>query len=280
MGYYLLKLQRRWPKHSPFVSKEHCSALKWIWQISNPDANSLWKIYCVQNAGILSWHSMTDNRNQFSQIWRGIIKACILDENAWNFFTSNVKAQVNNGMATRFWIDHWCGDFPLKDRFPRLFSLAVDEKISVANARSSILATNCRPAWFPLRLSEQEDLTDLANMLPALPLTQDSDLFIWKIGKNNSYTVCSFTKGLSNRLHPHRDTLFTTCWKSICSPKNKFFGWIMLHNRLPCKEFLAHLHIIPSDQTTCPFCQSPESQNHIFMFCKNTVTVGILCSNG
>lgn len=34
---------------------------KWVWRISSPDTNSLWKFYCVLKLGISICHSFRDN---------------------------------------------------------------------------------------------------------------------------------------------------------------------------------------------------------------------------
>jgi hypothetical protein len=35
-----------------------------------------------------------------------------------------VSRKVGNGNTTRFWLDKWVGEEPLKDKFPRLFSIS------------------------------------------------------------------------------------------------------------------------------------------------------------
>jgi hypothetical protein len=45
---------------------------------------------------------------------------------------------LGNGLATNFWCDRWLGDAPLRDLFPRLFSISLQQDLSIAAVRRSI----------------------------------------------------------------------------------------------------------------------------------------------
>jgi len=47
-----------------------------------------------------------------------------------------VRKVVGGGSSTFFWTDNWVGGVPLRDRFPRLFSLAEDRWATVAEMES------------------------------------------------------------------------------------------------------------------------------------------------
>ena len=51
-------------------------------------------------------------------------------EGRW--FRDNIVHKVGNGKHTLFWSDHWVGSFPLCEQFSRLFGLAVNKSILVA----------------------------------------------------------------------------------------------------------------------------------------------------
>ena len=40
--------------------------------------------------------------------------------------------KVGNGQKTDFWGDAWCGSRPLRDAFPNLYEICVEQQISVA----------------------------------------------------------------------------------------------------------------------------------------------------
>jgi hypothetical protein len=88
--------------------------LKWVWKLYQP-MNAIW-------AKILrtKYPSADDmfvgpalSRSQF---WRSIHKIK-------HFFKLGATHVVKDGNHTSFWSDIWVGQMPLKDRFPRLFSI-------------------------------------------------------------------------------------------------------------------------------------------------------------
>ena len=48
-----------------------------------------------------------------------------------SWFDNNIRRVVGDGRHTRFWYDNWVGDVPLRNKFPRLFDLAVNHEASV-----------------------------------------------------------------------------------------------------------------------------------------------------
>ena len=53
------------------------------------------------------------------------------DEGGW--FGARVSRVLGDGKNTFFWFDNWIGDVPLRRRFGRLFDLATNKLISVAD---------------------------------------------------------------------------------------------------------------------------------------------------
>lgn len=69
-----------------------------------------------------------------SSWWREIVKIRdgeVGDDGGW--FGERVSKVVGDGNNTFFWYDNWLGDVPLCRRFGRLFDLATNKLISVAN---------------------------------------------------------------------------------------------------------------------------------------------------
>ncbi|MCI74939.1 receptor-like kinase, partial [Trifolium medium] len=38
---------------------------------------------------------------------------------------------IGNGLSTSFWADPWLEEVPLKDQFPRLFQVSIDQGVQV-----------------------------------------------------------------------------------------------------------------------------------------------------
>jgi hypothetical protein len=99
--------------------------LKWAWRLSQ-DEDAIWATLIrakYRNADNL-WASSGLGGSQF---WKSLNKIK-------HYFALGAKFVVRNGIRTRFWLDWWCGDAPLKDRFPLLFSICELPEGSVAQA--------------------------------------------------------------------------------------------------------------------------------------------------
>ena len=121
-------------------------------------------------------------------------------------------------------------------KYPRLFSFAIDPSISVQNTmQAADLAS-----LFNLPLSEQalDELISLQMDIQDVnydPVAQDSWSFIW--GHSN-YSSRQFYK--LGFMHLRKSPTFTWIWKSKCTPRLKFFAWLILMDRLNTKAIELH----------------------------------------
>jgi hypothetical protein len=44
------------------------------------------------------------------------------------------RMKVGNDRKTSFWCDAWCDQIPLKDRFPEIFDICIEQDVTVADA--------------------------------------------------------------------------------------------------------------------------------------------------
>ena len=104
--------------------------------------------------------------------------------------------KINDGSQTRFWVDTWLGNKPLKDKFPSLFNIVRRKHDSVAQVLSSI----------PLNISFRRNLVG-ANLsawnrivasIHDLNLTEHRDEFIWGLSASKIFTVKSMYAALIN----------------------------------------------------------------------------------
>jgi hypothetical protein len=66
-----------------------------------------------------------------SHFWKGLMK---VKDVVLSFGTF----KVSDGSQTRFWLDTWIGNKPLKDKFPALFNIVRRKQDSVANVLSTV----------------------------------------------------------------------------------------------------------------------------------------------
>jgi hypothetical protein len=88
---------------------------------------------------------------------------------------------LGNGLHTSFWCDIWVGEIPLRDLFPRLFSISTQKVVLVAGVRKYINGTSFwdltwRRRFFVWEHDLYNELLDLIN--PAT-LVDNMDSWGW-----------------------------------------------------------------------------------------------------
>ena len=70
---------------------------------------------------------------------------------------------------------------------------------------------------------------------------------------------------------------FKWIWKSKCSPKIKFFCWLLFSDRLNTRNMLRRRHFNVTSNFNCPLCsqQQEETVDHLFFHCP----FSIMCWN-
>jgi len=105
---------------------------KWCWRLLE-DRGSFWYRVLVARYGEEAGRLEVGGRSG-SSWWREIAKIRdgeVGDEGGW--FGARVSRVLGDGKNTFFWFDNWIGDVPLRRRFGRLFDLATNKLISVAD---------------------------------------------------------------------------------------------------------------------------------------------------
>lgn len=98
---------------------------KWLWRIANGEGG-LW-LRIIQQKYLRGQPLAFCQRSGGSQFWQSVIQLLPV-------LRIGTSIAVGSGTATLFWFDRWAGDSPFAARFPDLFSIAVDPRISVAVA--------------------------------------------------------------------------------------------------------------------------------------------------
>ena len=100
---------------------------KWIWRFTVED-NSVWKYvisikYLVEEGG---WYTKTTRGNSGLSPWKDISSEIGL-------MKLNCVFAIGDGSIVRLWEDTWCGESPLCDIFPNLYTLVVSKGVKVAD---------------------------------------------------------------------------------------------------------------------------------------------------
>lgn len=194
--------------------------------------------------------------------WKDIMK---LNET----FRLHSQIQINMGDSALFWHDAWIflgTAIPLKERFPRLFSFVLDDKLSL----NDFISNQDPAALFFLPLSNEAMLEFQDIQIGLLSLNRNNeapDTWSWIPGKG-IFSAKSYYKQMHAHLPP--DDPCKWLWASRCTMKIKMFAWLLLNDRLNRRDMLLRRHWrSPDDDNFCPNCpvQILEDRDHLFFKC-------------
>lgn len=106
---------------------------KWLWRFFQ-EPNSLWRRVVTEKSGyhnILIFSDISIPRNGVP--WRNICNTILQHPVAKSFTKKLVRKRVGNGSSMLFWHETWLEDFPLKYRFPQLFTIAIAPSATIAS---------------------------------------------------------------------------------------------------------------------------------------------------
>jgi hypothetical protein len=155
----------------------------------------VWKEVLVSKYGenVVGRLELGDNvKPWYSSLWWKDV--CSIGENLGiNWFSQNVSKKVGNGAQTNFWVDRWIGEIPLKDRFPRLFSISRQKEATVAEIWD--LGSDdfkWRLLWRRrLFVWEENVVEELKGVLNEATVSAEVDCWSWRPDKNNIFH-CKF----------------------------------------------------------------------------------------
>jgi hypothetical protein len=243
---------------------------KWCWRLL-VDKGSMWYRVLIVRYGEEDGRLAVGGRS-VSSWWKEV--ASIRDglgEVGEGWFRDNVERKVGDGVDTAFWLDPWVGGVPLSVRFGRLFNLAVNKSISVADM--------CELGWDEggeawqwrrrLWAWEEELLGECRILLSDISLQHNStDRWVWRLDPLNGYSVRGVYQMLTSQPVQTSEVLSDLIWHKQVPLKVSIFAWRLLRNRLPTKDNLCVRGVIPHDNQHCVFgCGDVETAQHLFRSC-------------
>jgi hypothetical protein len=170
---------------------------------------------------------------------------------------------VGDGSTVTFWGDQWSGTV-LKLDYPRLASYSRSDAISVLD----VMQAKDLDSIFFLPLSHQalQELEQLQTHLQNTPYDENS-ADCWVPIWGNEYTSKKFYSYVFRAVDAH--PIFQLMWKSRCTPRIKFFVWLVLVDRLNTKTMLTRRHLAVHDDDLCVMCETREEETieHLFFTC-------------
>lgn len=128
-----------------------------------------------------------------------------------------------SGSSVLFWKDYWSNGELLCEKFPRLYSFALDEDLSVAELAQVEDLSTCFAV--PISVEAFHEWQQVSQLLMDTPLSEnavDRRTFVW----GDKYTPSRYYNFLFQRLP--KDIALNAIWKSRALPKLKVFTWLLM----------------------------------------------------
>jgi hypothetical protein len=118
--------------------------------------------------------------------------------------------------------------------------------------------------WLPLSPQALDEVRSLQND-SAIILQEGDDSWSYPWGGN--YTSSQYYQFYFQDINPHVSILWL--WKAKCTPRVKFFGWLVLVYRLNTRNMLKRRQFQLSSGYQCLLCQNPpeETIEHLLFLC-------------
>ncbi|RVX21268.1 putative ribonuclease H protein [Vitis vinifera] len=162
---------------------------KWNWRFAN-ERDALWRSvislkYGVEEGGWCTRDVM--GRNGVG-LWKAIRKR-------WGLFDGRVAFHLGNGQRVKFWKDKWCGDGPLCESFPSLFSMSMSKNAWVSEVWNPV---DDGIGWTPLfaRAFNDWEIDLVERLLQRIQAfrvqREEEDRVIWTASKDGAFSVAFF----------------------------------------------------------------------------------------
>ena len=152
-------------------------------------------------------------------LWKAI-------RNKWLFLNSRLAYQVGSGQRVKFWKDKWCGDKPLCESLPSLFSISLSKDAWVSDVWNP---DSDGEGWTPLfsRAFNDWEIEMVEHFMLKIQAfrvqREDEDRVVWTTSKNGVFSV-----KLSYSILELGDSHLFPCnsiWRVNIPPKVAFFAW-------------------------------------------------------
>ncbi|GAU32903.1 hypothetical protein TSUD_152630 [Trifolium subterraneum] len=216
---------------------------KWVWRCF-AEGDSLWCQLLKAKYGQDSAGRVRFSEGVGSSWWRAlnfVWSGRGLIDPRW--LSDNIVRKIGDGRSTAFWADSWLEVGPLARAFGRLYDLADNKHISVADMFEAGWELNGN-GWKWRRR------------------------WVWNLHPSQSYSVRSAYSYLTASDGSSMEDFASFLWVKSVPLKVNIFIWRLFLNRLPTKDNLLRRGIIEVHQELCSTnCGKAEDAVHLFIQC-------------
>nr|GEW67058.1 RNA-directed DNA polymerase, eukaryota, reverse transcriptase zinc-binding domain protein [Tanacetum cinerariifolium] len=246
------------------VDTLHSRLSKWKMKtLSIGGRNALWSRFIRAlhgNSGGIDMRSKVS----YSSTWMSIVTEFSKLRNKDIDLLSFMNKRVGNGLETNFWEDVWMGDKNFKSRFPRVYALESDKKLTVATKMNhNDVGFSLR--HFPRDGVEMEQFRSLTSILEGVVLPYMNDRWFWSLVGSGEFSVASAIKFIDDHWllgYPHK-----TRWIKVVPIKINILAWKVRFDFLPTRLNLSRRGC-EIQSIIFPICNKEvESTSHVFFAC-------------
>ena len=189
--------------------------------------------------------------------WKDVLRLNVI-------YRGIAKCSLGNGSTVLFWDDLWC-PVVLAQAFPIISQAATNTLASVQDVLQALDTASVLN--LPLSPEAYDQLLELQNLLSIVTYDPDSNDSWSFIGGNANYSAKKlYTVAYSTMQAPRN---FSWLWKSQCTPRVKFFAWLMLLDRLNTRVMLRRWNFNLQMGVNCVLCSSgmDEDADHLLFAC-------------
>ncbi|KAL9681972.1 hypothetical protein QQ045_013765 [Rhodiola kirilowii] len=258
------------------VEKNLVLLAKWWWKLIS-GKGGLWRKMVLEKYGIKGTHDpsqATINPNKLSKSWKDILKTVKENSEVALAFREGVKLKLGRGNEIKFWEDVWLGDRALKDQYPKLYLLAVDNQAVVREMGSWIGRVWQWQLKFRRGLYQWEEVykTELEEGLRHVQLKDsEDDRVVWSFSSDGRFSTNSLMKAAMDVKIKKKgwEEVPFKLWSGLAPPKVEMLIWRIYSDSLPSKVNLLKRRVLKEGQDlSCVLCETElETSDHLLIHC-------------
>nr|GFB90241.1 RNA-directed DNA polymerase, eukaryota [Tanacetum cinerariifolium] len=143
-----------------------------------------------------------------------------------------IRLKLGNGNNTRFWDDKWYEGGVIKELFPRVYNLELDNNSSVSTKMNAPSLDNSfrRRVRSGIEEMQYNSLVEISRMNT---LVQCEDRYVWTLESDGVFSVASIRKEIDGKRF--QDVSLSTRWAKSVPIKVNIIAWKVKSNAFPTR---------------------------------------------
>ncbi|KAL4196622.1 hypothetical protein AMTRI_Chr04g247120 [Amborella trichopoda] len=174
----------------------------------------------------------------------------------------NIRWVIGDGWLVDFWADPWLSERSIWDSY----GTTIHQDLEIAMPKVfDYIGGHLQSSVFPTTTSGF--LTQIWQEVERfiIPLQPHKDILVWIHSASGLFSTKEAWEFIRNK--GTTQSIFKALWSSKCHPREKWFSWLALHERLPMISLLQQWGIAMAPPV-CLFCKnSDDSPYHLLFLC-------------